>query len=114
MVRRYYEALAKGDVSACAGLCRFPMIDVGVGHVTRIESGIELAQEVGRQTTRFVNLNIAAAQSGPKGVNVAVTADHASGGGEQTLVVVGRPSGTWRIAGISRMLTSGQDADGQS
>ena len=92
------------------------MIDVGVGHVTRIESGIELAQQVSRRTTRFVNLNINAAQSGPQGVNVAVTADYASGGGEQTIVVVGRDSGTWRIAGISRMRMrpSGSDADGQS
>lgn len=116
VVRRYYDALTKGDVAACAGLCRFPMIDVGVGRVTRIESAIELAQDVGRQTTQFVNLNITAAQSGPEGVNVAVTADHASGGGEQTIVVVGRNSGTWRIAGISRMRmsTSGNDADGQS
>ena len=116
VVRRYYDALSRGDGDACAGLCRFPMIDVGVGDVTRIESGIDLAQQVGRQTTQFANLNITAAQSGPKGVNVAVTADYASGGGEQTIVVVGRDSGTWRIAGISRMRmsTSGNDADGQS
>ena len=113
VVSRYYDALAKGDGAACAGLCRFPMVDVGVGHATRIESGIELAQQVSRQT-RFVNLNITAAQSGPKGVNVAVTADYASGGGERTIVVVGRESETWQIAGISRMRTSGNDADGQS
>ena len=114
VVRHYYDALSRGDGDACAGLCRFPMIDVGVGHVTRIESGIELARRVGRKKTRFVNLDITAAQSGAKGVNVAVTADYASGGGEQTLIVVGRDSGTWRIAGISRMCNSGQDANGQS
>lgn len=113
VVSRYYDALANGDGDACAGLCRFPMIDVGVGHATRIESGVELSQQVSRQTTRFVNLNITAAQSGPKGVNVAVTADYASGGGEQTIVVVGRESETWQIAGISRMRTPGNDADGQ-
>ncbi len=113
VVRRYYDALAKGDGDACAGLCRFPMIDVGIGEAARIENGIEMAQRVSRQTTQFINLNITAAQSGPKGVNVAVTADHAAGGGEQTIVVVGRDSGTWRIAGISRR-TSGNDADGQS
>lgn len=114
VVRRYYDALAIGDGEACAGLCRFPMIDVGVGQATRIESGIELAQQVSRLSTRFVNLNITAAQSGPKGVNVAVTADYASGGGEQTIVVVGKESETWQIAGISRMQTSGNDANGQS
>ena len=92
------------------------MIDVGVGEATRIESGIELAQQVSQQTTQFSNLNITAAQSGPGGVNVAVTADYASGGGERTIVVVGRKSDTWRIAGISRMrmTTSGDDAHGQS
>ena len=116
LVGRYYDALANGDGDACAGLCRFPMIDVGVGEATRIESGIELAQQVSQQTTQFSNLNITAAQSGPGGVNVAVTADYASGGGERTIVVVGRKSDTWRIAGISRMrmTTSGDDAHGQS
>lgn len=114
VVRRYYDALAKGDGDACAGTCRFPMVDVGVGHATRIESGIELAQQVSRLATQFVNLNITAVQSGPKGVNVAVTADYASGGGEQTIVVVGRASETWQIAGISRMRASGNDANGQS
>ena len=114
VVRRYYDAMAKGDGDACAGLCRFPMIDVGVGEATRIENGVELAQQVSRQTTQFNNLNVTAAQSGPEGVNVAVTADHASGGGEQTIVVVGRESKTWQIAGISRMRTSGNETDGQS
>ena len=114
LVRRYYDALARGDGDACAGLCRFPMIEVGVGDVTRIGNGLELAQQVGRQTTQFVNLNITAAQSGAEGVNVAVTADHASGGGEQTIVVVGRGSETWRIAGISRMRMNSAGNDGQS
>ena len=113
LVGRYYDALAKGDGDACAGLCRFPLIDVGVGEATRIESGAELAQQVSRHATQFSNLHITASQSGPQGVNVAVTADHASGGGEQTIVVVGRDSGNWRIAGISRH-TWGGDADGQS
>ena len=114
VVSRYYDALAKGDGDACAGLCRFPMVDVGVGHATRIGSGIELAQQVSRLSTPLANLKIAAAQSGPKGVNVAVTADYPSGGSEQTIVVVGRASETWQIAGISRMRIPGNDADGQS
>ena len=114
VVRRYYDALAKGDGDACARLCRFPMIDVGVGQATRIESGIELARQVGGLSTRFVNLNITAAQSGPKGVNVAVTADYASGGGEQTIAVVGKASERWRIAGISRMRMNTSGNDGQS
>ena len=113
LVRRYYDALARGDGDACAELCRFPMFDIGIGEATRIESGIELARQVRRQTTQFSNLDITAAQSGPQGVNVAVTAAYASGGGEQTIVAVGRDSGTWRIAGVSRR-TSGNDADGQS
>ena len=105
LVQRYYDMLAKDDGDACAGLCRFPMIEVGVGEVARIADGAELAQQVSQQTTQFSNLNVSAAQSGSGGVNVAVTADYASGGGEQTIVVVGRKSGTWQIAGISRMLT---------
>ncbi len=113
LVGRYYDALARGDGDACAGLCRFPMIDVGIGEATRIENGVELAQRVSRQKTQFNDLDISAAQSGPQGANVAVTAAYASGGGEQTIAVVGRDSGTWRIAGISRR-TSGSDADGQS
>ena len=81
------------------------MIDVGVGEVTLIKDGSELAQHVSKQMTQFSNLNISAVQSGPAGVNVAVTADYVSGGSEQSIFVVGRKAGTWQIAGISRMLT---------
>ena len=105
LVQRYYEALAINDSDTCAGLCRFPMIDVGVGEVVRIEDGADMAHHLSQQTTQFSNLNISAAQSGPAGVNVAVTADYVSGGSEQSIVVVGRKAGTWQIAGISRMLT---------
>ena len=105
LVQRYYESLAINDSDTCAGLCRFPMIDVGVGEVVRIEDGADMAHHLSQQTTQFSNLNISAAQSGPAGVNVAVTADYVSGGSEQSIVVVGRKAGTWQIAGISRMLT---------
>lgn len=105
LVQRYFEALANNDSDTCVGLCRFPMIDVGVGEVTLIKDGSELAQHVSQQTTQFSNLNISEVQSGPAGVNVAVTADYVTGGSEQSIFVVGRKAGTWHIAGISRMLT---------
>lgn len=103
-VRRYYEALGKNDGDTCANLCRFPLINVGVGEVTRIENSNELAQRVNERTTSFSNLNIEVAQSGPEGVLVAVTADDASGNSEQSILVVGKVADTWQIAGISRIL----------
>ena len=103
-VRRYCDALDKNDGDACANLCRFPLIEVGVGAVTRIEDGIELARQVNERTTLISNLKVEAAQSGPKGVLVEVTADDASGNNEQSIVVVGKEAGAWQIAGISRML----------
>ena len=36
VVRRYYGALAAGDGNTSAELCRYPLIDVGVGEVQRI------------------------------------------------------------------------------
>jgi len=103
-VRRYYDALDKNDGNACVNLCRYPMIDVGVGEVTRIEDGSELAQRVNERTTEFSNLTIGTAQSGPDGALVAVTADYASGSSEQSILVVGREADSWKIAGISRIL----------
>ena len=104
-VQRYYDALDKNDGNTCAGLCRFPMFEVGVGEVTRIENGTELIQRVIQGTSQIDNLNIGAIQSGADGVNVAVTATYASGLSEQSLLVVGRKADSWQIAGISRILT---------
>lgn len=101
-VRLYYDALARGDGDACARLCRFPLVDVGVGTATRLQNGAELAKYAGPQTGGFANLDISVAQCGPKGVNVAVTADHGDGRNEQTLVVVGKIAAGWAIAGLSR------------
>lgn len=103
-VRRYYDALAEADGRGCAGVCRFPLVEVGVGEVARIENAEQLAHRVSRATVPISRLTIEAAQSGTDGVIVAVNAEYASGGGEQSVLVVGRQSNTWRIAGISRML----------
>lgn len=103
-VRRYYDALDENDGKACAELCRFPMIEVGVGEVTRIEDGMQLARRVSRGRPRINDLAVAAAQSGARGAIVAVTAEYASGGGERSVLVVGREAESWRIAGISRMV----------
>ena len=94
----------KNDGDACANLCRYPLIEVGVGAVTRIEDGTKLAQQVNERTTSVSNLKVEAAQSGPEGVLVAVTADDASGNSEQSIVVVGKEADAWQIAGISRMI----------
>ena len=103
-MRRYCDALDKNDGDACANLCRFPLIEVGVGAVTRIEDGAKLAQQVNERTTSVSNIEVEAAQSGPRGVLVAVTADDTSGNSEQSIVVVSRSADAWQIAGISRML----------
>jgi hypothetical protein len=49
------------------------------------------------------NLDISAAQAGPDGVNVAVTADYSDGRREQSILVVGHEGDSWQIAGISTM-----------
>ncbi|MCY4014191.1 MAG: hypothetical protein OXG82_15925 [Gammaproteobacteria bacterium] len=105
LVRRFYDALAAGDAHACAGFCRYPLIDVGVGEVRRFVDGEELARDVDGRMTGFGSVTVRAAQAGPDGVLVEVLADHSPGGGEQTVLVAGRWSGSWQIAGISRMLT---------
>ena len=104
-VRRYYDALDRNDGRACAELCRFPMIAVGVGEVARIGDGEQLARRVGREAVRIRNLTVSAAQSGADGAIVALTAEYASGPGERSVLVVGREADAWRIAGFSRMPT---------
>ena len=103
VVLRFYDALAAGDSHACAGLCQFPLVDVGVGEVRRFMDGPGLAPEVDGRTTGFGEVTVRAAQAGPDGVLVEVLADHSDGGGEQTVIVVGRWAGSWRIAGLSRI-----------
>ena len=103
-VRRYYDALDRNDGRACAELCRFPMIEVGVGEVTRVEDGLQLARRVSCGRPRINGLTVTAAQSGARGAIVAVTAEYASGGGERSVLAVGRKAESWRIAGISRMV----------
>ena len=104
-VRRYYDALDGNDGKACAELCRFPMIEVGVGEVTRVEDGLQLARRVSGGRPRINDFTVTAAQSGARGAIVAVTAEYASGGGERSVLVVGREADSSRIAGISRMVT---------
>ena len=104
-VRRYYDAVDANDGGVCAALCRFPMMEVGVGEVARIEDGDQLARRVRRERDRITDFEIGAAQSGADGVIVALTAEYASGGREQSILVVGRGADTWRIAGISRIRT---------
>lgn len=103
LVRRFYDALAVGDAHACARLCRYPLIDVGVGEVRRFSNGEELALDLDGRRTAYGGVAVRAAQAGPDGVLVEVLADHAPNGGEQTVLVVGRWSGSWQIAGLSRM-----------
>ena len=104
-VRRYYEAFERNDGKACAELCRFPLIAVGVGEVARVEDGRQLARWVGRGERRITALTVGAAQSGADGAIVALTAEYASGGSERSVLVVGKEAASWRIAGISRMVT---------
>ena len=104
-VRRYYDAADANDGGTCAALCRFPLMEVGVGAVARIEDGDELARRVRRNPDRISDLEIGAAQSGADGVIVALTAEYASGGKEQSILVVGREADAWRIAGISTIRT---------
>ena len=106
VARRYYDALAAGDGDAGAGLCRYPLIDIGVGEVRRFESSGEMARAVAGEPTSYRNVTVRAAQAGPDGVLVEVLADHSLGGGEETVLVVGRWSGAWRIAGISSIQTA--------
>ena len=104
LVRRFYDGLAAGDAQASAGLCRYPLIDVGVGAVRRFEDAAELTHELDGRKTPCGDVAVRAAQAGPHGVLVEVLADHSPNGGEQTVLVLGRRSDAWRIGGISRIL----------
>ena len=103
LVRRFYDGLAAGDAHACAGLCRYPLIDVGVGDARRFEDTAELALDLDGRRTAYGDVTVRAAQAGPDGVLVEVLADHSPSGGEETVLVVGRWSDAWRIGGISRI-----------
>ncbi len=100
-VHQYYEALRNNDSNACAALCRYPLMDVGVGEVTQINDAVTMAQHI--SPGQINNLDISATQSGPDGVNVAVTPDYSDGRQEQSIMVVGHEGENWQIAGISTM-----------
>lgn len=103
-VRHYYEAIDRQDTEACAGLCRFPMVDVGVGEVAWIESGAQLANRCRWVDGNIRRLEVTPAQSGADGAIVAVNVVYDNGAREQSVVIVGRKRDGWRIAGISRIV----------
>lgn len=105
VVRSVYAALSDRNYEACVVSCRSPMVKVGVGKVTRIEDAGVLARELSAVPKDLIGMSVNAVQCGARGAVVEVSADYVAGGGERSVLIVGKRDDVWRIAGMSRMLT---------
>ena len=105
VVRSFYLALSQHNGKACADLCRFPMITVGVGEVLCSKDAGVLAGELSTVPEHLTGMRVNAVQCGARGAIVEVAADFLIGGGERSVLIVGKRDDAWQIAGMSRMLT---------
>ncbi len=105
VVRRFYGALSQRDGKACADLCRLPMITVGVGEVRCSDDAEVLRGELSTGPEYPSGVRVKAVQLAARGAIVEAVAEFPTGGGEQSVFIVGKRSDAWQIAGMSRMLT---------
>ena len=100
VVERFHAALAGGNFEACAGLCSYPLIEVGIGEVRRLD-GAAARRRFANMTDRTEASEIRAAQSGADGVVVSVTAGDRTGPAVDAVYLVGNREDQWLITGIS-------------
>ncbi len=100
VVERFLAALGGGNFEACAGLCSYPLIEVGIGEVQRLD-GAAARRRFANMTDRTEASEIRAAQSGSDGVVVSVTAGGRTGQAVDAVYLVGNREEQWLITGIS-------------
>ena len=100
VVERFHAALASGDFEACAGLCHYPLTEVGIGEVRQLEEATA-RRRFATMTDRTEAKEIGAAQAGSRGVVVSVTASGQTGKTVNSVFLVGNREEQWLIAGIS-------------
>ncbi len=102
LARQFFEARAASDLSACAALCRYPFLRVGVGALDRVEDAAGLLGALDAPPPGALShLDAQAVQSGSHGVLADVTARYESGETEHAIVVVGMRDDAWEIGGVS-------------
>ncbi len=100
VVERFHAALGSGDFEACAGLCHYPLTEVGIGEVRQLEEAAA-RRRFATMTDRTEAKEIGAAQAGSRGVVVSVTASGQTGQTVNSVFLVGSREEQWLIAGIS-------------
>ncbi len=100
VVERFHAALASGDFEACAGLCHYPLTEVGIGEVRQLEEATA-RRRFATMTDGTEAREIGAAQAGSRGVVVSVTASGQTGKTVNSVYLVGSREEQWLIAGIS-------------
>ena len=101
VVERFHSALGAGDFETCAGLCGYPLTEVGIGEVHQFEDASAARERFAEMTDRNHATEIRAVQSGSSGVVVSVTASGEKAGIVHSVFLAGNREGQWRIVGIS-------------
>ena len=101
VVERFHSALGAGDFETCAGLCGYPLTEVGIGEVQQFEDASAVHERFAKMTDRNHATEIRAVQTGSSGVVVSVTASGEKAGTVHSIFLVGNREGQWRIVGIS-------------
>ena len=101
VVERFRAALGNGDLEACARLCAYPLIEVGIGEVAQLADAAAARERFAAMSDGSEASEIRAAQTGSRGVVVSVTEGGRTGQTVNSIFLVGSRDDRWLIAGIS-------------
>ena len=102
VVEQYVDAVIAGNWQAAAVLANYPVLRIGVGHVSEATAPDEYADSLALGApAEITGREVRAVQGGANGVNVAVEFEVTGGGRGQALLCVTNQDGHWGIQGRS-------------
>ena len=108
VVQRYVEAHRTADYDACAGLIRYPFVQVNPAHITRIDDADAMVAFVSANpASNVIGAEVQALRSGKNGILVTLERSYSGGGIESSIGLIVREAGTWKIAGASSLWQDG-------
>ena len=104
VVQQHLDAWNTADFARCIDLAKYPLIDVGTGHISQFDTPTDYEMTLsGREWFATSDYKINAFQIGRTGVNISVDAILANGEREQIIFLVALVDDNWRIIGRSRI-----------
>ena len=102
VVQQFATAATEENFARCSQLCRKALVVVGVGTITIIKNENDMANALSESVKLGATLIEArAVQTGSRGAIVAVAKGYPDGLVDQGIMIVGKQTDQWSIAGVS-------------